>query len=92
MKRGRPQGSPDRHGKALRVDPRIDRACQLEVARRIRDARLERDIAVNELSLAAGLGERGLYRIESGQRRPLAQTICRVAAALGISPSELMPW
>lgn len=90
-RRGRPPGRRTMYGKARRVDPRIDRTYQLEVARRIRDARLERDIAPDELGLAAGIGERSIYRIENGEHRPLVRTICRIAAAMGMMPSELMP-
>lgn len=88
---GRPPGARDMHGKARRVDPRWDRDYRLAIARRIRDARIEQDIAASELGAAAGIGQRSIYRIETGEHRPLAQTICRIALALGLSPSELMP-
>ena len=89
--RGRPRGSRDMHGRARRFDPMQDRAYRDAIARRVRAARLEQDISPTELAAAVGLSPSNICRIERGEARPLAQTLCRIAVALGLSPSELMP-
>lgn len=88
---GRPQGSPDRYGRAVRFDPRLDGAYLVAIGQRLRDARLERDVSASELGAACGLDASCIYKIERGDSNPLARTLCRLAVALGLSPSELMP-
>lgn len=88
---GRPPGSRDRHGKARRFDPRWDHDYRVAVARRIRDARIEQDVAVLELAAATGLSAVTIHLIERGKRTPLVSTLCRIAVALGLSPAELVP-
>lgn len=90
-KRGRPVGARDMHGKANRFDPRHDRAYAAAIGKRLNIARVERDVSAYELGLAAGIAPSFVYKIERGEHCPLAKTICRLAVALGMSPSELMP-
>ena len=69
------------HGKAQRVDKTADRAYRAAIAQRVRDARLERDVSPYELGAATGLDASCIYKIERGEVRVLAQTLCRIAAA-----------
>lgn len=68
-----------------------------EIGRLIRDARLERDISLEELAAATGIGEATLSRIERAVSRrsrnlgPTVNSIVRIALALGVRPYELMP-
>lgn len=89
--RGRPLGSKDRHGKAARFDIRSERAYLTAVGSRIRDRRVELDISVNELAHATGLNQGNLHRIERGERSLFISTLCRIAVALRLYPSELIP-
>lgn len=68
-----------------------------EIGRMIRAAREERDISLDELSAATGIGEATLLRIEHGKSRrarnlgATISSIVRIALALGVRPYELMP-
>jgi DNA-binding XRE family transcriptional regulator len=88
---GRPPGRKDMRGRAQRFDPRCDRDYRDAIARRLHAARLERDVSAYELGAAVGLDASSIYKIERGDSNPLARTLCRIAVALGLSPSELMP-
>lgn len=86
-------------GRAHRVDVQRMQSYSIELGRRIRDLRLERDISIAELAAASGVNFHAISRIENGAsdrhgrgRNPLYLTIVRLALALGVSPSELMPW
>lgn len=86
------------YGRARRVDLRSMRTFAVELGRRIRQHRLEQDIPLNELAEASGVCIQALSHIENGvcSRRngdsnPRYATIVRIAMALGIMPSELMP-
>lgn len=89
--RGRPRGSRDHNGRAKRFDPALDLVYRKAIAQRLHDARVERDVSAFELGAATGLCASSIYKIERGEKRVLAQTLCRLAVALGLSPSELMP-
>jgi ribosome-binding protein aMBF1 (putative translation factor) len=68
-----------------------------EIGRLIREARKERDIPIDELSEATGIGKTTISRIENAKSRrarnlgPTANAIIRIALALGVRPYELMP-
>lgn len=85
-------------GKARRVDPSQVTGYSMELGRRIRDLRLELDISIDELSAASGVAKTVITRLErgvschySGARNPHYLTIVRIALALGVMPSEVMP-
>jgi DNA-binding XRE family transcriptional regulator len=88
---GRPPGARDHYGKARRVDPRKLAAYHLAIGSRLRDRRLELDIAAAELAAATGSHPRTIYRIERGERNTKIGTFVKFALALSMSPSELMP-
>ena len=88
---------PERHGHAQRFDERESRVYALALARKIREAREDQDIAVSELAAATGIDRRDLHRLERGVRKdgritnPKLDTLVRIARALGLSPSEILP-
>jgi transcriptional regulator with XRE-family HTH domain len=57
---------------------------------RIRQAREQAVWGQAELARAAGLSPAGLWQIEHGQRQPRPATIRKIAAALGVSPADLL--
>lgn len=79
------------YGKARRYDPRSESAYRQALARRIRDTRKALDISCAELAAAIGGHPATITKIERCQKNPLYTTIVRIAVALGVSPSELLP-
>ena len=61
------------------------------LARSIRDARMERGVAISELAAATGLNSHHLHRLERGEGEPMILTLVRIARALDMQPNELMP-
>lgn len=83
-------------GKAKRVDVGVLRAYSLAIGRNVRQVRTERCISLDELSAASGVDRWAISRLEHGHtrgkaRNPLFLTIVRLALALELSPSELVP-
>lgn len=94
--RGRPRGSRDLGGRARRVEEQTLRNFAVALARNIRAARLERHISIDELHAATGVHSSVLNRIEQASSRgrlysPRFVTLVKIALALGVSPSEVMP-
>jgi DNA-binding XRE family transcriptional regulator len=88
----RPRGSLDLHGRARRVKGIWIPAYRAELGQRLRRARLEAGIAVSELAAAAGAHPRTIHSIEAGRiLDPHYSTIVRLALALSLAPSELVP-
>jgi len=58
--------------------------------KRVRRARERAVFGQAELARAAGLSVIGLWQIEHDRRKPRPATIRRIAAALGVEPSELI--
>ena len=56
----------------------------------LKDARLEAQLSLNELSKRAGLNRMAISFIEKGERVPSLDTFFRIAAALGIAPAALL--
>lgn len=95
MKRGRPTGSVDLRGAAHRVkNDNVDVTLKT-IAQIVRQARVERGIAVAELAAATGICEQALFTLERSRNGPprnvSIRTLIRLAHALGVQPSELMP-
>lgn len=59
-----------------------------QLIERLRD---ERVLGRTELARAAGITYEALYLIETGQRQPRRATIRKLAAALNVAPSALLP-
>ena len=56
----------------------------------VRRHRLERGLSQERLAEAAGLSQRYLSVLERGENSPTLNVIVRLAAALDLSPSELL--
>jgi ribosome-binding protein aMBF1 (putative translation factor) len=90
---GRPRGSRDRMGRALRTphDDRYARAWAAHnVGEAIRAARERQDIAASELAAAVGVSASCVHQWESGRACPTLGRVMRIAWALGVSPSSLL--
>lgn len=60
------------------------------VGRRVRGARLSREMTLEALSVASGVSVAHLSRLESGVRHPSLATLLNVAAGLGVPISDLL--
>ncbi len=56
-----------------------------DFAGRLRELREAAGLTQLQLAEQAGLTEQGLGQIERGRRQPTWETVCRLAAALGVS-------
>ena len=56
----------------------------------VRRHRLERGLSQERLAEAAGLSQRYLSVLERGENSPTLNVIVRLAAALDVSPAELL--
>ena len=56
----------------------------------LREIRESQFLTQRELAAKANVGVATVVRLEKGQQRPTFQTIKRLAAALGVDPSELV--
>jgi len=52
--------------------------------------RERRALSQRELAALAGLSVTTVNRIENGQQKPMPRTIRKLAAALGVTPEELL--
>ena len=95
-KRGRPRGSVDRHGRAVRVDraalerrswPEFRRA----FGRRLEDELRRADVAVTELAAAIDCSPQTVFAWHRGRSVPCAMTIAAIATALRCSFVDLLP-
>jgi len=57
--------------------------------KRLREIRIERGIAQEELSRAAGLNRTYISKIEKGERNVSLETVAKLARALGVKCLEL---
>jgi len=64
------------------------RRCDVRI--RLREARLRKVLTQEELAQRSGVAEATISRIESGQQEARISTVRKLAAALGIEPSELV--
>ncbi|MNJ97147.1 transcriptional repressor DicA [compost metagenome] len=63
-----------------------------ELAKKIKELRTRKGFSQDELSVAAQLNLRTIQRIESGETEPRGDTLKRLAAALQVTPNELIDW
>lgn len=56
----------------------------------LRQLRLERELTQETLGLEAGVQRNFVSLIELGQNQPTITTVFKLAAALGVKPSELL--
>ena len=69
----------------------IDQLIGDRLGRAIREARSERKLSMRALATAAEISQPFLSQIESGQTMPSLITLYRIANALEMSPSALLP-
>jgi transcriptional regulator with XRE-family HTH domain len=61
-----------------------------ELATKIRKLRTQKEWSQEELADRAGLHRTYISHLENGKRQISVETLCKIAAGLGISSSELM--
>ena len=57
---------------------------------RLKDLRVRRALTQEELAAKAGIGKNTVNRIERNRAEPHMSTLRKLAAALGVEPSELV--
>lgn len=57
---------------------------------RLREVRLLQSVSQEGLAHTAGVDRTYVSGIERGRRNPTVLTICKLAAALGVSPADLL--
>lgn len=62
----------------------------IALGRTLRRARRDRDLSQEAVARRAGIGPKHMSELERGNKNPRIATFLRIAAALGISPTELM--
>lgn len=60
------------------------------VTRRLRGAREAQGMSMNQLGSLSGLDQVTISRIEKGERSPTLRSLVKIAAALGVTLSELL--
>lgn len=62
----------------------------VEIGRRVHDARLRAGLTQRELGESIGLTFQQVQKYEKGQSRMAVSTLCRIAKALGVPPAALV--
>lgn len=63
-----------------------------ELTKKIKELRNKKAFSQDELAEASQLNLRTIQRIESGETEPRGHTLQKIAAALGVTPDELIDW
>lgn len=92
---GRPIGSVDLHGRAVRAERSYHSQAWREFRRdqgaQMRDTRRARAIAAEELAAAINVNVQTVFRWERGDGAPTLLSLVAVAKALGCSLVDLLP-
>ncbi len=81
-----------RSGKAAKYEPAEFRIWYLRLLYNMRQARLERDVSMKELSAACGINDATIAKIEMGHQRDMKMTtLFRFARSMGLDVHELIP-
>lgn len=90
---GRPPGSLDRTGKALRTVPYAEADWILAAAmgEKIRAVRDEQGLALAELAAAIGIHLSNIARYESGEMLAPTRRLYQMAQAMGVRMIDLIP-
>jgi transcriptional regulator with XRE-family HTH domain len=59
---------------------------------KIKTLRQQQGVSQEELAERSGLSLRTIQRIENGETEPRGDSLKRIAAALGVTPNEIMDW
>lgn len=78
-------------GDAAVVEPTSEGAIAARIGLRIRELRDKQGLSMRALSAVAGVSQPFLSQLERGLSAPSMVTTYRLAAALGVSPGELLP-
>lgn len=70
--------------------PSGHRAAQLDLARKVKAARIQRLMTQQELAEKAGMGRATVARIEVGGVTPRMRTVKDLAKALQVEPTDLV--
>jgi transcriptional regulator with XRE-family HTH domain len=62
----------------------------LQIGNKVRETRKRKLLTQEQLADKAGVGINTIIRIERNQVEPQGRTIRKLAAALGVSPSDLL--
>ncbi|MDH7577144.1 MAG: helix-turn-helix transcriptional regulator [Bacillota bacterium] len=57
---------------------------------RLKNLRMEQNLSQQELAKRAGLGQSTIHYIETGYKSPTLKVLRKLAAALGVTVSELI--
>jgi DNA-binding XRE family transcriptional regulator len=82
---------PYKQGKARATSDGEVRAYLLRIGQLIRDAMAERDLSADAIRAACGVSKFTICNILRGRKTPSLETLVRVARAMNLSPSELLP-
>lgn len=63
----------------------------IRMKNRLREIRLSKDLTLEEVAQKAGTSNQQILRLEKGQRRLTTDWIRRLAKALNVAPSEIVP-
>ena len=63
----------------------------VKIGERLRDARVRRALTQQELAEKAGVGANTVARLERNETEPHMSTLQKLAHALGVDPSTLIP-
>ena len=69
----------------------MGRTLSAEIGARVRQVRTEAGLSGVKLAAAAGISQPFLSQLESGQSSVAIATLYRIANALGVQPSDLLP-
>ncbi len=63
----------------------------IKIGQNLRETRLQKGVSVKQLSVKSGIGCSHLYKIEKGEVNIRICNLLRLAVALGVDASELLP-
>ena len=69
----------------------VGKILSAEIGARVRQVRIEAGLSGVKLAAAAGVSQPFLSQLESGQSSVALATLYRIAHALGVQPSDLLP-
>lgn len=74
----------------MKVKKLNDQQIKKQFGEAVRSARLDMGLSQEKLGFETGLDLTSINEIEKGHRSPRLTTACKIAYALGISPSALL--
>ena len=63
----------------------------LEIANKIKDARIKKGLTQAEVAQKAGMDTNSYAKLERGKTRPFGVTLVKICKALGIKSSDILP-